>query len=156
MARTIGVLPRMAIFLAGIAAGAVTIVSRRQSCTCAAAAKDLQTGLANLENRLASQESAYAERFNRLEKRVDEHAVRLGDIPSTTQIIGAMEELLSKTITPLDYRLVAQAKTIDTLRSAVSQTDNLLGQVLESLDSLRVGIEPDETPDEPAFSRPLA
>jgi len=156
MARTIGVLPRIAVFLAGIAAGAVTIISRKQGCGCAAATKDVQTGLAKLENKMAAQDSANAARFNRLETRLEEHATRLADVPSTTQIIGAMEELLSKTMTPLDYRLAAQARSIDTLRSTVSQTDSLLGQVLESLDSLRASNEPDEPPDDPLYSRPTA
>lgn len=146
----------MAIFIAGIAAGAMTIASRRQSCACAAETKDLQTGLAHLESKLAAQESAYAERFNRTERRLEEHATRLADIPSTTQIVGAMEELLSKTMTSLDNRLTAQAKSIDTLKSTVSQTDSLLGKVLESLDSLQIPTDPSEAADDPMFNRRLS
>ncbi len=156
MARTISILPRMAIFLAGIAAGALTAGTRRQSCACAAATKDLQTGLTNLENKLVAQESANAERFSRIETSLQEHTTRLADVPSTTQIIGAMEELLSRTMTSLDSRLSAQAKSIDTLKSTVSQTDSLLGRVLESLDSLQTGADPAETADDPLFNRPLA
>lgn len=156
MARAISILPRMAIFLAGIAAGALTAGGRRQSSACAKATKELQTGLANLENKLAAQESAHAERFSRIETSLQEHTTRLADVPSTTQIIGAMEELLSRTMTSLDSRLSAQAKSIDTLKSTVSQTDSLLGRVLESLDALQTGAEPGETAEDPLFNRPLA
>jgi len=156
MARTIGVLPQMAIFLAGVAAGAVTMVGKRQSCACAAATEDLQTGLANLENKLVAQESAYAERFDQIETRLAEHAARLADAPSTTQIVGAMEQLLSKTMASLDNRLSAQATSIDTLRSTVAQTDSLLGRVLDSLDALQIPTDPGETGDDPLFNRPLA
>lgn len=156
MARDLSILPRVAIFLAGVAAGALTGSGRRRSCACAAATKDLQTGLANLETKLVAQESANAERFNQLEARLEQHAVRLADVPSTTQIIGAMEELLSKAMTSLDHRLTTQAKSIDTLKSTVSQTDSLLERVLESLDSLQTSTEPGEMADDPLFNRPLA
>lgn len=156
MARTISILPRAAIFLAGIAAGALTAGGRRRSCACAAATKDLQTGLANLENKLAAQESAHTERFNRIEVSLQEHATRLADVPSTNQIIGAMEELLTRTMTSLDSRLSAQAKSIDTLKATVSQTDNLLGRVLESLDSLQSAGDPAETAGDAMFNSPLA
>jgi len=156
MARDLRILPRLAIFIAGVAAGALTGAGRRRSCECTGATKDLQTGLANLETRLVAQESANAERFGQMEKRLEEHATRLADVPSTTQIIGAMEELLSKTMSSLDTRLTAQAKSIDTLKSTVSQTDSLLERVLESLDSLQTYTEAAETPEDPLFNRPPA
>jgi len=156
MAREMSILPRLAIFLAGVAAGALTGGARRQSCACTAATKDLQTGLAGLETRLAAQESANAERFSQMEARIEAHTARLADVPSTTQIIGAMEELLSKTMTSLDNRLTTQAKSIDTLKTTVSQTDSLLERVLESLDSLQTYSESSETADDPLFNRPLA
>jgi uncharacterized coiled-coil protein SlyX len=156
MARTIGVLPQMAIFFAGVAAGALTTGVKRQGCACAPATKDLQTGLAILESKLAAQESAHAERFKRMETRLEQHAARLADVPSTNQIVEAMEELLSKTMTSLDNRLTAQAKSIDTLRSTVSQTDSLLGKVLESLDSLQIPTDPSEPADDPMFNRRLS
>ena len=154
MARDISILPRVAIFIAGVAAGALTGGARRRSDE-SPATKDLRTGLVSLETRLAAQESANAERFSQLESRLEQHAVRLADVPSTTQIIGAMEELLSKTMTSLDHRLTAQAKSIDTLKSTVSQTDSLLERVLESLDSLQTSTDA-EMADDPLFNRPLA
>jgi uncharacterized coiled-coil protein SlyX len=155
MARDLSILPRVAIFLAGVAAGALTGGGRRQNRD-SAATKDLQVGLANLETKLAAQEATNADRFNQLEARLEQHATRLADVPSTTQIIGAMEELLSKTMTSLDHRLTVQAKSIDTLKSTVSQTDSLLERVLESLDSLQTTTDAGEIADDPLFNRPLA
>ena len=58
-------------------------------------------------------------------------------MPSTSQIVEAMESLLSKTMTSLDARLSAQAHSIDVLKTTVSQTDELLEKVLESIDRLK-------------------
>jgi uncharacterized coiled-coil protein SlyX len=44
----------------------------------------------------------------------------------------------------LDERLTSQARSIDTLRTTVSQTDSLLERVLESLDSLQSFTGPSE------------
>ena len=76
-------------------------------------------------------------RLQQLEMKVGEHEHRLSDVPSTSQIVAAMETLLSKTMTSLDARLSAQAHSIDVLKTTVSQTDELLERVLESIDSLR-------------------
>jgi hypothetical protein len=105
---------------------------------------------------LAAQEAANAERFNRVEKRLEDHATRLADVPSTTQIIGALEELLSRTLASLDDRLVAHAKSIDTLKTTVSQTDALLGRVLESLDPLELPDDMGGKPEPPVYHRPRA
>jgi hypothetical protein len=48
-----------------------------------------------------------------------------------------MEALLSKTMSSLDERLSSQAHSIEVLKTTVSQTDELLERVLESIDSLR-------------------
>ena len=97
----------------------------------------LKKSLAHLEGRLANQEANHDNRLNQLEAKVNGHEQRLNEVPSTTQIVAAMEALLSKTMTSLDDRLSAQAHSIEVLKSTVSQTDELLERVLESIDSLR-------------------
>jgi uncharacterized coiled-coil protein SlyX len=52
------------------------------------------------------------------------------------QIVSAMDELLGKAMSGLEGRLTAQARSIETLQTTVSQTDELLERVLESLDTL--------------------
>jgi hypothetical protein len=86
---------------------------------------------------VAANEAANASRFDQIEAKLDEHAVRLADVPSTAQIVSAMEQLLAKTMSSLDDRLNSQAKSIDTVKTTVAQTDTLLERVLESLDSLQ-------------------
>ena len=81
-------------------------------------------------------------RFAQVETRLDEHAVKLADVPSTAQIVAAMEQLLSKTMTSLDERLTTQAHSIEALKTTVTQTDSLLERVLESLDSLQTYTDP--------------
>ncbi len=156
MARRIEYLPRIAIFLAGIAAGALTSVrrERRGAGMDQAVLDDLKCSLANLETRLTAQDSATSARFTQVEARLEEHSAKLAEIPSTAQIVAAMEQLLSKTMTSLDDRLSTQAHSIEVLKTTVSQTDSLLERVLESLDSLQSYTDPAELADDALLSRP--
>jgi hypothetical protein len=137
MARVWNAVPRVAIFLAGVAAGVLTSGLKDTEGSSATGLQDLKKSLAELETRLASQQTATAGRLTQIETRIDEHTTRLADVPSTSQIVAAMEQLLSKTMANLDERLTAQAHSIDVLKTTVSQTDGLLERVLESLDSLQ-------------------
>jgi flagellar biosynthesis chaperone FliJ len=156
MARDIHYLPRIAIFLAGIAAGALTSARRERGSAgmSPAALQELQSSIANLETRLTARDSATAERFTKVEARLEEHAAKLAEVPSTAQIVAAMEQLLSKTMTSLDERLTTQAHSIEVLKTTVSQTDSLLERVLESLDSLQTYTEPVDLSDDVLLSRP--
>jgi uncharacterized coiled-coil protein SlyX len=151
--RLLNYVPRVAIFLAGVAAGALTLSRREGGGMDPAAARDLKHSITGLENRLVAQESASATRFSQMEARLDEHAAKLADVPSTSQIVAAMEQLLSKTMASLDDRLTTQAHSIDVLKTTVSQTDSLLERVLESLDSLQTYTDPAELADDPLLSR---
>ena len=156
MERNMDLLPRVAIFLAGIAAGALTI-NRRPHATAGmdpAALADLKTSLANLETRMKAQDTATAARFTQVEVRLEEHATKLAEVPSTAQIVAAMEQLLSKTMSTLDDRLSTQAHSIEVLKTTVSQTDSLLERVLESLDSLQSYTDPAELSEDILLSRP--
>lgn len=136
MANALSYVPRAAIFLAGIAVGALTS-GRRESSADSGSVQDLKRSVSELEARLTAQESANANRFGQIETRLDEQGAKLANIPSTTQIVNAMEQLLSKTMASLDERLTTQAHSIEVLKTTVSQTDSLLERVLESLDSLQ-------------------
>jgi antitoxin component HigA of HigAB toxin-antitoxin module len=155
MSRTIDYLPRIAIFLAGIAAGALTGVRReRRAGMDPAALQELKSSLANLETRMADRDSASVQRFTQIEARLEEHATKLSEVPSTAQIVAAMEQLLSKTMSSLDDRLTSQAHSIEVLKTTVSQTDSLLERVLESLDSLQTYTDPAELSDDMLLHRP--
>jgi uncharacterized coiled-coil protein SlyX len=139
MSRNIDYLPRIAIFLAGVVAGALT-GRRRDRVTAGmdpAEVLELKNSLASLETRVTVQETTSAQRFTQIEARLDDHAAKLSEIPSTNQIVTAMEGLLSKTMASLDERLNTQAQSIEVLKTTVSQTDSLLERVLESLDALQ-------------------
>ena len=142
MERVLKYAPRVAIFLAGIAAGALTGARRDRAGMDPAAARELKRSLAGLDDRLAAQESANAARFTQIEARLEEHAGKLAEAPSTTQIVAAMEQLLSRTMSSLDERLTTQAHSIEVLKTTVSQTDSLLERVLESLDTLQTYTDP--------------
>jgi uncharacterized coiled-coil protein SlyX len=126
--------PRVALLLAGVAAGALTRVFKTSDDQQIAT---LKRSLSQLEARLANQEALHENRLNQLETKVSDHEERLKEIPSTSQIVAAMEALLSKTMTSLDERLSSQSHSIEVLKTTVSQTDELLERVLESIDSLR-------------------
>ena len=154
MSRSIDLLPRVAIFLAGIAAGVLTGARRERGGMDPAALKGLKDSLSGLDNRLAAQETASANRFTEIEARLDDHAAKLADVPSTTQFVAAMEQLLAKTMSSLDERLSTQAHSIEVLKTTVSQTDSLLERVLESLDSLQTYTDPAELTDDMLLQRP--
>jgi len=65
-----------------------------------------------------------------------------------------MEQLLSKTMSSLDERLTTQARSIEVLKTTVSQTDSLLERVLESLDSLQSASESPELAEDGLAQRP--
>jgi hypothetical protein len=119
-----------------------------------AAVEDLKKSLAKIESRIESKEAADEVRFSQVEARLEEHSAKLADVPSTSQIVAAMEQLLSKTMASLDERLTTQAHSIDVLKTTVAQTDSLLERVLESLDSLHTLNEPAEFAEDPLLSRP--
>jgi chromosome segregation ATPase len=144
----------MVFFLAGVAAAAITLPRRERTGMDPAAAEELKKSLAALEARIQERETADAARFAQVESRLEQHSVKLADVPSTSQIVSAMEQLLSRTMASLDDRLSTQAHSIEVLKSTVSQTDNLLERVLESLDSLQTYNEPSELAEEAVLSRP--
>ena len=142
MSRVLHYVPRVAIFLAGVAAAALTLPRRERTGMDSAAVDELKRSLAALEARLQAREVTDAARFAQIETRLEEHADKLKDVPSTSQIVAAMEQLLSKTMASLDDRLTTQAHSIEVLQTTVSQTDSLLERVLESLDSLQTVTDP--------------
>jgi chromosome segregation ATPase len=159
MTRALNFVPRAAFFLAGAAVAALTLPLRdRAAGMDPAQTQDLKRSLADLEARLdarmQAREAADSARLAAIEVRLEEHTTRLADVPSTGQIVAAMEQLLSKTMASLDDRLSAQARSIDVLKTTVSQTDSLLERVLESLDSLQTFSDPTEFAEDPLLSRP--
>jgi hypothetical protein len=142
MEKALNIVPRIAIFLAGVAAGALTLSRRERGGAEPAVTEDLKNSISRVESRLAAQDLANTERFTHIEARLNEHAGKLAEVPSTAQIVAAMEQLLSKTMATLDDRLTTQAHSIEVLKTTVSQTDSLLERVLESLDSLQTYTEP--------------
>ena len=154
MRKDLNILSEVAIFLAGaLAVGLLN--NRRKEGTAATTAPsapqgetvsiaELRKALVDLEARVAGQESTSTKRFGQLEARIEETAARLNEVPSTQQIVGAMEQLLAKTMASLDERLTTQAQSIEVLKTTVSQTDSLLERVLESLDSLQTYADPNE------------
>jgi chromosome segregation ATPase len=124
-------LQRLAVLIGGFAAGA--LVRRWQAHDAVAP----QRSLDRLSREWKAQVRAHDYRLRRLEERSEAHEARLQEAPSTAQIVSAMDELLAKAMTGLDGRLTAQAQSIETLQATVSQTDELLERVLESLETLR-------------------
>jgi hypothetical protein len=118
--------------IGGFAAGA--LVRRWQTHDSAVAP---QRPFDRLSREWKAQMRAHDNRLNLLEARSDAHEAMLKEVPSTAEIISAMDELLTKAMSGLQGRLTAQAQSIETLQTTVSQTDELLERVLESLDTLR-------------------
>jgi hypothetical protein len=155
MTKVLQIVPRVAIFLAGVAAGALTS-SRRERAEGSSdpAVAELKESIAKLESQLQSNQVSVAERFQQVDARLDEQAAKLAEVPSTSQIIGAMEQILARSMASLDERLASQAHSIEVLRTTVSQTDGLLERVLESLDSFQAYSDPGELVGDTVLHRP--
>jgi uncharacterized coiled-coil protein SlyX len=169
MRKSFDYFPGIVLFFLGVAAGVLS--STRKSPESGATssegnggtaanqaldpslALELKRSVTNLESRLAAQENAAAARFGKIEARLDEYTTRLAEVPSTSQIVAAMEQLLAKTMGSLDDRLTTQAHSIEVLKTTVSQTDSLLERVLESLDALQADSESSDMSEESLFSR---
>jgi uncharacterized coiled-coil protein SlyX len=144
MARDSSVLSEIGMFLVGVVAAGL-LTSRRRGPgqvqpappSDAASAGDWQSAILALENRLVAMDTANTARFGLLESRLEEQSAKLAEVPTTQQIVGAMEQLISRTMNSLDERLTIQAQSIEVLKTTVTQTDSLLERVLESLDSLQ-------------------
>jgi hypothetical protein len=168
MRKDLNVLSEVAIFLAGALAVGLLTGRRREKAPAASATPagapppsgdstavlELRRALADLETRLAGQESVSAQRFGQIEARMEEQSAKLAEVPSTQQIVNAMEQLLAKTMASLDDRLTTQAQSIEVLKTTVSQTDSLLERVLESLDSLQTYAEPLDLAEDTLLHRP--
>ena len=125
-------LQRLAVLIGGFAAGA--LMRRWQAHDTVGAS---QRSVDRVSREWKAQVRAHDNRLNRLEARSDAHEAKLQELPSTVQIVSAMDELLAKAMSGLEGRLTAQAQSIETLQTTVTQTDELLERVLESLDTLR-------------------
>jgi hypothetical protein len=87
--------------------------------------------LLDLETRIAALENKSAESLAKLELRLNQQSEKLAELPSTQQIIAAMEQLLTRTTASLEQRLTVQAQSIDVLKATVATTDSLLERALE-------------------------
>jgi hypothetical protein len=151
------VLSGVGLFLAGVLAAGWLAGRRKEDYAPSSApaqaparpSENWNQVLADFDRRLAAQESATAERLAAVEAKMGEQGTRLAELPSTQQIVGAMEQLITKTMTSLDDRMTNQAHSIEVLKTTVSQTDSLLERVLESLDSLQTYDEPLELNEDP-------
>jgi hypothetical protein len=153
--------PRLTFFLGGAFVGILLCARRREagsnrakSAADGQSLQELRQLVQSVEAGLARQESVSADLLTQLETRLAELAARVGETPSTSEIVTAVERLLFRTMTSLDDRLSAQAQSIDLLRSTVSQTDSLLERVLESIDSLEVDGEPAVVISRPVVENP--
>jgi uncharacterized coiled-coil protein SlyX len=155
MRKDLNILSELAIFVTG--ALAVGLLTGRKGGASAqgdpASVAELRKALGDLESRVAGQESTSAQRLGQLEAKIEETTAKLTEVPSTQQIVDAMETLLQKTMASLDERLTTQAQSIEVLKTTVSQTDSLLERVLESLDSLQTYAEPVEMVEDTLLHR---
>jgi uncharacterized coiled-coil protein SlyX len=122
---------RLAVLIGGFAAG--TLLRHWKAHDAAASRRSLE----RLSREWKAQVRAHDYRIARLEARSEAQEAKLKEVPSAAQIIAEMDALLGKAMLGLEGRLTAQARSIETLQMTVSQTDELLERVLESLDTLR-------------------
>lgn len=95
------------------------------------------TAIASLEATVASLTARFDTRFTDLEARVSTHDAKLKELPTLTQVVSTMEEMLSSTMSGLDRKLSEQVQSIEVLKTTVAQSDELMERVLDSIYSLQ-------------------
>ncbi len=85
---------------------------------------------------VAAQYTALKTQIARLENRLERHDTQLLAIPSTEQIGAAVDRAFERSAKALDERFAEQASSIESLKEMVTQTDELLEKVLDSIYSL--------------------
>ena len=86
---------------------------------------------------MAAQYSTLLKRIASLETLVAEHDAKLRHVPSTQQIVDAMDQVFERGATALHARFAEQTRALENLQAVVSQTDELLEKVLDSIYSLQ-------------------
>ena len=111
---------------------------------------------ASFEAKVESLSARFDARFDQLESKVSGHDARLFDheaklkeMPTLTQIISTMEEMLAGTMTGLDQKIADQVRSIEVLKTTVSQSDELMERVLDSIYSLQPHVAESDKPEVP-------
>ncbi len=128
----------MAALGAGVVVGVLSAPRRRGGTDATRQLETLKRSLADLEDRMTSQQQAVDAHFREIDTRLDVNAAKLAEIPSTIQILDAIEQLLAKSMLSLDKRLTEQAASIELLRTKISHTDSVLERFFESHGAARL------------------
>src|ERR1039458_727608 len=146
MSRVLNYAPRVAIFLAGVAAAAITLPRHRSGGMDSATADELKRALAGLEGRLQDRESADAARFAadaarfaQVENRLEEHSARLADVPSTNQAGAGTPRFAADAarFAQVENRLEepsARLADVPSTSQIVAAMEQLLSKTMASLD----------------------
>ncbi len=137
----------MAALLGGAAVGVITAIwrSREGGKTSARGLPTARATVIRLERtatpaRVSAeaviQYAALKTQISRLEDRVDRHDTQLRAIPATEPIGVAIDRVFERSAKALDERFAEQTRSIESLKTMVSQTDELLEKVLDSIYSL--------------------
>ncbi len=143
-------IPRMAALFGGAAVGVIAAVWKsmgvgapeRGRLPAVRPATGFDTGLAKgtpptkAPVELAIPYTILKTQIDRLEDRVERHDQQLRAIPSSHQIGAAIDRVFERSAKVLDERFAEQARSIESLKTMVSQTDDLLEKVLDSIYSL--------------------
>ena len=137
----------------------LTALERFEPATAAASSQpdtSAQQVAASFEAKVESMSARFDARFHQLEAKVAGHDTRLFDheaklkeMPTLTQIISTMEEMLAGTMTGLDQKIADQVRSIEVLKTTVSQSDELMERVLDSIYSLQSHVAESDKPEVP-------
>lgn len=121
--------------LAALEAAGISIATEKGKS--AGHSADTVAAVASLEATIASFTTRYDSRLSSLETRVGDHEAKLKELPTLAQVVTTMEEMLSNTMSGLDQKLSDQVRSIEVLKTTVSQSDELMERVLDSIYSLQ-------------------
>jgi hypothetical protein len=133
MLRLLSFVPRVALVVTGVLVGAASILLK----SAPSSNTTQRVSHSSLAEKILAQETRFEARMSVCERRLDVHEMRLKEAPTTAQIVSAMEDLLSQTMNAVDQRLSDQRYSIESLKTTVSKSDELMERVLDSLYSLQ-------------------
>ena len=136
--------PRTLCILGGITVGVVSVLWKSRDV--ARRDEPLHRSVGDLEARISSQAVHYQSRLADIERRLEQHEIKLKDIPTLPQIVSTMETMLANTMSGLDQKLADQVRSIEVLKTTVVQTDELMERVLDSIYSLQSNLPDSDKP----------
>ncbi len=140
-------IPRTVVFVGGAAIGLMSALLRSRESGKQGAGRLTPNTLftqpistmatTRVSTELSPRYSTLQKRVASLEALVEAHDAKLRNVPTTEQIVEAMDQVFERGAAALHARFAEQTRALENLQAVVGQTDELLEKILDSIYSLQ-------------------